>query len=224
MPCLKAGTRVLKKASCTAAAALMRSGNATNDCRLRFVNSSSEPLRVLWINYAGDEQQYACIQPGSQHIQGRCHTAASCSINATQVQPGPVLFPCSYLHHTPLEGTGLRVGQGLRGVLWRRRSAGAEGGGPAGCSVTVIVSGRGVARVRPGVALLQVHPWPSRHICARSAPWPAHWGQYCQRGEALGIPIMVSKLHLQLLQQPTAAALKGWSRSALQTQPSKVWL
>ena len=72
-----------------------------------------------------------------------------------------------------------------------------------------VLSGRGAANVSPGPVALQVHPWPSRHICARSAPTPAHWGQYCQRGEALGIPIMVSKLHLQLLQPPTAATLKG---------------
>ena len=135
-----------------------------------------------------------------------------------------MLFPCSYLHHTSLENTGFRVRQGLWGVLWRRRSAGAEGGGPAGCPVTAINTGRGAAQVSRGLAALQVHPWPSRHICARSAPWPAQWGLYRQRGEALGIPIMVSRLHLQLLQQPTAAALKGWHQSALQTQPFKVLL
>lgn len=42
----------------------------TFPCRLRFVNNSDHLIDVLWLNYQGQEQQYAVVKPRSQHIQG----------------------------------------------------------------------------------------------------------------------------------------------------------
>jgi hypothetical protein len=52
----------------------LRSGRSSKGCCHRFVNNSRSPLKVIWLDYDGEEVVYAVLEPSRQHAQGGSYT------------------------------------------------------------------------------------------------------------------------------------------------------
>jgi hypothetical protein len=51
-----------------------RSGRSSKGCCHRFVNNSRSSVKVIWLDYDGEEVVYAILEPSRQHAQGGSYT------------------------------------------------------------------------------------------------------------------------------------------------------